>query len=247
MNFTEAPTRRGSTCRCWPTGRSSGSLPSERGESVISSHPFATRSLVLLSIGKRGRQTFPVAALRRLVFLFAVLASFAAQAAPPDTSDIQVDARIDGGLVTISSSLHIEASPGEVWAVFTDYDHAADFVSNLEYSRVETRDGNALVVHQKGAVKHWPFTFAFDSLRKVQLTPFERLESHLIQGTMKKLDGTTLLTREGAGTRVTDHRETIPNFWIPPVLGRLFIERETRQNFAELRAEILRRKAAGDR
>ncbi len=176
-------------------------------------------------------------------FFVALIFACAARAADVDTSGIQVDARISGGVVTIDSSLHIDADPSDVWAVVTDYDHAAAFISNLDYSRVESRQGNALVVHQKGEAKHWPFTFSFEATRKVVLTPLERLESHLVQGTMKKLDVLTVLKPEGNGTRLTDRRDTIPNFWIPPILGHLFVEHQTRGYFAELRAEIMRRKS----
>ena len=176
--------------------------------------------------------------------LVAAVSLPAARATQADDGDIAVDVEIVGRLVRITSSLYVAASPGETWAVLTDYDHATAFISGLEISRVEAREGDVLYVHQKGEVKHGPLSFSFDSTRRVRLTPFEKMESHLVTGTMKKLDATTLLKSEGTGTRISDYRETIPNFWIPPVVGRLFIEHDTRQNFAELRGEILRRKKA---
>jgi hypothetical protein len=42
-------------------------------------------------------------------------------------------------------------APGSiVWEVLTDYDHMAQFLSNIEYSSVEDTAGNVLRVHQKG-------------------------------------------------------------------------------------------------
>jgi len=34
----------------------------------------------------------------------------------------------------------------------------------------------------------------------------------------------------------------VPKAWIPPIVGRGFIEHETREQFSEFRAEIMRRK-----
>ena len=61
---------------------------------------------------------------------------------------------------------------------------------------------------------------------------------------MKRLDVTTWLAAEGSGTRITNLTESIPDVWIPPLAGRLFIAHETRAKFSELRDEILRRKQA---
>jgi len=61
---------------------------------------------------------------------------------------------------------------------------------------------------------------------------------------MKKLEGTTRLAAADSGTRITYHGESIPNVWIPPGIGKTFIERETREQFAEMRQEILKRKLA---
>ena len=134
-----------------------------------------------------------------LSVLFAAICARVADAARPDTSDVEVDVEIVGEVVRINSSFHIDASPREAWAVMTDYDHAANLISDLEYSRIEARDEHTLYVHQKGQAKHGPLSFSFESMRKIQLIPVERLESHLIRGT------TTLLAAEGRGNRNPNH------------------------------------------
>ena len=174
--------------------------------------------------------------------LFGALFAPAAQAAPPDDADIAVDVEIVGDLVKITSSFHVEASLREAWAVITDYDHAAAFISDLEYSRIESYVDNTLYVHQKGRARVGPFSFPMESVSKILLTPFGRMETRLIRGTMKSSEGTTLITVDDAGTRITNHTESIPNIWIPPIVGRFFIAHEIRAKFGELRVEILRRK-----
>lgn len=178
-----------------------------------------------------------------LLLLFAPCWSAAQQADPADDSDIAVNAYYDGDIVRIEVSLYVGVSPREVWAVITDYDNATKFISDLEYSHIEVRDADAIYVHQKGTAKLGPLRFPVESYRKIQLFPFARMETRLISGTMKKMDGRILLKTEGPGTRITNRTELIPDFWLPPFIGLLFVEYEARAKFGELRREMLRRKA----
>lgn len=58
---------------------------------------------------------------------------------------------------------------------------------------------------------------------------------------------TTRLAAEGGETRITNRGRFIPGRWIPPLIGTAVLETETRKQFAEFRAEILRRKVVSVR
>lgn len=158
--------------------------------------------------------------------------------------EIEVQVEITGDLVRIDTSFHVEATPQEAWAVMIDYDGAPAFISDLEASRVLSREGDTMRVYQKGKAKFGPFSFPVESVRDIRLMPFEGMQSRLVSGSMKQLDVTTWLAREGSGTRINNRTESVPDVWIPPIIGRLFIEHESRDKFRELRQEILRRKQA---
>ena len=66
----------------------------------------------------------------------------------------------------------------------------------------------------------------------------------MISGNMRKMEGTTQLVDEWAQTRIIYHTDSIPGVWIPPVIGKTFIEHEIREQFQEMRNEIIRRKQA---
>ena len=51
---------------------------------------------------------------------------------------------------------------------------------------------------------------------------------------------TTRLVAEGGATRITSHARFIPDRWIPPAIGLAIPRAETRRQFGELRAEIMR-------
>lgn len=176
--------------------------------------------------------------------LAAALCLSVAHAEPASERDIEVRVEIVGDLVHIDASFHVEATPQEAWAVITDYDGATGFISDLEASLVLAREGDTMRVYQKGKAKFGPFSFPVESVREIRLTPFESTQSRVVSGSMKQLDVTTRLAPEGSGTRITNHTESIPEVWIPPIVGRLFIAHETREKFRELRDEILRRKQA---
>jgi hypothetical protein len=179
---------------------------------------------------------------KTLLALFAALCLSVVHAEPASEQDIAVHVELEGGLVRIDTSFHVEATPQQAWAVMIDYDHAVGFISDLEASRVLAREDDMMRVYQKGRAKFGPFSFPVESVREMRLVPFESMQSHLVIGSMKRLDVTTRLVPEGSGTRISNYTEAIPDAWIPPLVGRFFIAHETREKFRELRDEILRRK-----
>jgi hypothetical protein len=166
-------------------------------------------------------------------------------AAAADGSDIDVTVQVDGRQVHTDVSFTVAAQPREAGAVLTDFAHMAQFVSNLSSSHVLSRNGNTVRVAQEGKAGAWPLSFAFHSIRELDLVPYELIRSHMVSGNMEKFEGITQLGREGDKTRVRYHSDAISSRWIPPVVGQHFIVSETREQFAEMRNEILRRKQAG--
>ena len=61
---------------------------------------------------------------------------------------------------------------------------------------------------------------------------------------MRKLEGDTQLKIEGDSTRIAYHGDSIPGVWIPPIIGKIFIENELREQFRDIRNEVARRKQA---
>lgn len=165
-------------------------------------------------------------------------------AAPAQDEDVEIKVKKNGELIVIDVSFTVAATPQEAWAVLADFDHMSDFVSNLESSKVISRNGNVLQVAQKGKASRGMLSFAFESVREVELTPPGTIRTRLVSGNMKKLDGLTQIAAEGEATRVTYHGESIPTVWVPPVVGTSFIANEVREQFQEMRTEILKRKGS---
>lgn len=169
---------------------------------------------------------------------------------PPAWADpnpgIGVEVGMQGEEVIVDVSFHVPVTPQQAWAVMTDYDHATKFISKLEKSVILSRTSDTLLVSQKGTMGWGPFSVPLETVMEVQLTPYELLHGKLVSGNMKKNESTTRLIADPSGTRVVYHLESIPEVWIPPLIGRALVEMETRARFRQLVEEILRRKASAE-
>jgi len=130
------------------------------------------------------------------------------------------------------------------WSV-GDRELMAAFVSNLKSSKVLSRKGNRLEVEQEAQAKRGPLTFAFSTIRAVELLAEREIRSTLVRGDFKSYAFTTRISPTSEGlTEIVHHGEYVPNRWVPPGIGPSLIRSETGKQYDELIAEIRRRKNA---
>ncbi|MDQ6621253.1 MAG: SRPBCC family protein [Pseudomonadota bacterium] len=177
--------------------------------------------------------------------LLACAVPLAALAATDD--DITVDVVRRGEVIVVDVQAPVEATQAQAWAVLTDYEHMAAFISNLKVSAVLNRAGNRLQVQQAGEARKGPLRFAFETVRAIELIPEREIRSTLISGDFKFYEMTTQVVSGAGKTVIRNHGEYIPKRWVPPGIGPAMIAAETRKQYAEIRAEVIRRKAqSGD-
>ncbi len=170
------------------------------------------------------------------------LAQAPLRADPHAASDIVVHVKKKGATIIVDVDMAVQVPPLAAWEVLTDYDHMAQFVTNVQSSKITDRKGNTLVVTQKSGTAFGLLKFSFDNVREVELVPHSEVRSKLISGDMKASAFTTrIMSDGGGGARVTNHGEFVPTMWVPPVIGTAFLEAETRKQFHELRNEMMRR------
>ena len=171
------------------------------------------------------------------LLLFALSSARAAPAA----DDIAVEVHKNGPEVVVRVDCPVRAPRAVVWEVLTDYDHMASFVTNLTVSELRARSGDTLQVFQRGSAARGPFSFTFENLREIHLTPQQEIRSRLISGTLKSSEFTTRVVDDGDAVRILNSGRFVPDVWVPPVIGPAVIEAETRKQFEEIRTEIRRR------
>jgi len=185
----------------------------------------------------------PNAACQFLLALALATLPAAVPAQPVDSRDIAVSVVRRGEMIDVDVEFLVAATPLEVWSVLTDYDHMAEFVSNVSMSRILRQADEKVEVAQTSRLGIGPFEFKFDNVREIELVPLREIRSTVVRGDMASSAFTTRLTPEGGVTRLTNRGRFLPGRWIPPIIATAVLESELRKQFGEYRAEILRRKA----
>ena len=178
-----------------------------------------------------------------LLLLAALLCSYPLEPRAAPDSTIHVAVRMQGDEVLVDVNFHVRATPQEAWAVMTDYGHATEFISKLDKSVILSRTADTLLVSQEGTMGWGPFSVPLQTVTEIRLNPYKEMHSRMLSGNMKRSEATTRLIADADGTRVIYHLESVPEIWIPPLIGGALVELETRGRFRELVNEILRRKA----
>ena len=152
-----------------------------------------------------------------LALLIAALSASAFGLNP--NQDIVVRVEKDGQKIAVDVDCPVDAPWALVWEVLTDYDHMAQFISNLEYSGVEDAGANVLRVHQKGQASRGPLTLKFDNVREIELVPQREIRSRLIRGDMKESVFVTRIVEKDARIHIVNVGRYTPNVWVPPLIG----------------------------
>ena len=176
------------------------------------------------------------------VLMLAMLPVAELHAAAPD-QDIEVRVKKNGPEVAVDVDCPVNASAAVTWEVLTDYDHMSEFLSDVQHSSVQARDGHTLQVYQKGKAERGLLSITFENLREVVLVPHQEIRSRLISGDLKASAFTTRVVDDGTLVHIINSGRYTPKLWVPPIIGPTLIEAETRKHFGELRTEILRRHA----
>jgi ribosome-associated toxin RatA of RatAB toxin-antitoxin module len=160
----------------------------------------------------------------------------------PATHPVDVVVQTRSGSVIIDVTARMHAKREVVWAVLTDYDHMAEFLTTLKASSILARRGNQMEVAQTGEARRGFLHFSFSTVRSVELVPNQEIRSQLISGDFKSYEFTTRIVDAPDGViTIVHHGEYEPKTWVPPVVGPAMIESETRKQYGELIEEIQRR------
>ncbi len=168
-------------------------------------------------------------------------AAWPATAASP-ADDIAVNVDRDGNTFTVSLDMVVAASPDETWEVLTDFDRMAQILSNVDASKVVTRDGNLIRVSQQSHASVGLLKLSLKNLREVELTPNREIHSKQLEGDLKSSDFTTKIAPEGGKTHVSVRGQFVTKGAGSAVVNADVVAKQTRRQYEELREEVLRRK-----
>jgi carbon monoxide dehydrogenase subunit G len=157
--------------------------------------------------------------------------------------DIQVETTRDGEFVTVAASAELPPDRRVAWEVLSDYDHLAQFIPDIDSSRVVSRDGNRLVVEQKGAIWFFFYRQPVEVTFSVLEEPTHRISARATGGNVRELETRYELQSDGAGLRLAYTGRFIPSFRVPPLIGMPVIRHVLERRFRAMVEEIQRRAA----
>jgi ribosome-associated toxin RatA of RatAB toxin-antitoxin module len=174
------------------------------------------------------------------VALCALLTVPAAAADP-----VRVTARRDGAAVIVEAQARLRAPLHLIWEVLTGYDRYAEFVPDLQSSRVLSRDRDTALVEQRGTAGFFLFRFPLEVQLVVTEVPFERVTCEAVAGNFKELSGVYELFPEagpdGDFVRFSYRGRLVPAFRLPPLIGLPALRASVERQFGALVREVERR------
>ncbi len=183
----------------------------------------------------------PVVAVARIVAACLVAVAPPGALAAPDETGIVVHAAKEGDAIRVEVDCPVAAPRAVAWEVLTDYANMPKFIGNVRESTVRMRMGNRLQVFQKGQASRGPLSIDFENLREIDLEPQVEIRSRIIAGDTMPARFTTRIDERGSMLHIVHTGTYTPSMWVPPMVGPALIEAETRKQYAEIRAEIVRR------
>jgi ribosome-associated toxin RatA of RatAB toxin-antitoxin module len=165
-------------------------------------------------------------------------------AAPALAQRVEIETHRRNETITVEVSAEMAVDPGTVWSVITDYDHLARFIPYMRSSRVLQRDADHVIVEQTGELAFLFFRQPVDVMLEVVESPPARVAARAIGGNLRALEGRYTIESLPSGyTRLSYSGRLVPDFDVPPVIGRIALQSVMSRQFDAMVREIVRRDA----
>jgi len=184
------------------------------------------------------------AAARGIALGVALGASATPSTAAETPHDLRVEVLRDHGVFHVSAAFIVGTDVPTAWAVLTDYDRLAEFLPDLEASRVVSAASEPLRVAQRGRAGFGFLHFDIDVVLALEATPMSRLQFQEAGGSLRRMRGEWRLSPVPAAVTVTYRAEIEPGFWVPPLIGTALVRRDVRRQLVALAAEMHKRHGA---
>lgn len=152
-----------------------------------------------------------------------------------------IEVRQDKDTFHVHATLHAPVPPSIAWEVLTDFEHMERFIPNIEASRIVAREGQRLVIAQRGVARFALLSIGFQSEREVTLAPPSEIRSVQLRGSLKRMVSVTRFVPRGQGTDLLYSVEAEPGPLFPATLTQRFLVHEIEEQFGAIVDEMERR------
>jgi ribosome-associated toxin RatA of RatAB toxin-antitoxin module len=164
-------------------------------------------------------------------------AALPARAAGP----IALQVERDGARLRVRATVEAEAPAELCYGAIADFDRLAEFIPDLESSRIVSGPGQPLLLRQVGETRLGFSRYTVDVTLALTVDPPRRIDFIRVAGNIAFMEGHWQV-RGDAGRCTIDYRADLqPSFWVPPVLGPVIMRQQVEAQLKGLKAEIDRR------
>ncbi|MCS6786032.1 MAG: SRPBCC family protein [Thiobacillaceae bacterium] len=148
----------------------------------------------------------------------------------------------ENGHYQLSAEFRVPVSLRTAWAVLTDFEHMAEFLPGVKESHVIAHSGNQLTVQQKGESPTGLIPVEYETLRLIELRPYQSIRSRTLKGNLGSVEGETRLTAEGRNLTLVQYTATAhPDSALAGLVPSSLLKDGLKAQFQAMRAEMLRR------
>ncbi len=157
--------------------------------------------------------------------------------------EIPVTVREAGDAFVVEARFDAPVRLQTAWEVLVDYDHMVSILSNLESSKVASRQGNTLIVKQAGVARFGIFTYPFQVEREIRLEPMKRIRTKNLSGSLKRMESEVVLapSSEGPPVHIDYHGEFVFDSTLAGMFAHSFLRHEVEEQLQAMVAEMRRR------
>lgn len=160
----------------------------------------------------------------------------------------RVDRSLIRGDIDIAAYVDVPADVATAWAVLTDYNRLADFVPDMQVSRVVSKPDEATHVYQRGEKSWLLLGQPLELLFRMDETPLTRIRFRLISGNIDKMHGEWQIIKRGNSARIAYRAHMEPGLLSLRAPGdHLLIESDIENMMNAIGREILKRRTPGAR
>jgi len=174
-----------------------------------------------------------------LAFCLALLLAAALPARAVGPIVLQVER--DGLQLQVRATVDARAPAELCYAVIADFDRLAEFIPDLQSSRVVSGPGQPLRLRQVGETRLGLSRYAVDVTLALTVDPPRRIDFRRVDGNLVLMEGSWQVGGDARRCTVDYHAALQPSFWIPPLVGPLIVRRQVERQLAGLLSEIERR------
>lgn len=178
----------------------------------------------------------------RALLLAGVLACTPALATPTPDDPVAVSIAQDADHILLSAEFRVPVDARTAWSVLTDFSHMPEFLPGLKESQVLSQNGQRLTVQQKGESTVGLIAMEYESLRAIELKPYQWIRSRTLRGSLGSVEGVTRLLPDGEGaTLVVYNAQAQPDSSLAALVPARYFREALKSQFQAMRAEMLRR------